>query len=182
MLDAKLNATLDALIAKEGGYCNDPDDLGGETCWGVTVAEARLDGYTGPMTDLPQSRARDIYRRKYWFGPRFSDVSALSESVAEELFDTGVNMGIGKAGEFLQIALNAFNLRGTKYPDIAEDGDIGNKTLAALKAYLDWRGKEGETVLLRALNCQQGMRYLDISRGRQENETFTYGWFKERVA
>ena len=40
------------------------------------------------------------------------------------------------------------------------------------------RGAEGERVLLAALNCLQGARYLDITRKRGANETFTFGWFK----
>jgi lysozyme family protein len=36
------------LIDVEGGYTNNPDDSGGETMWGVTIAVARRNGYTGP--------------------------------------------------------------------------------------------------------------------------------------
>jgi hypothetical protein len=43
------------------------------------------------------------------------------------------------------------------------------------------RGKEGEQVLLRALNCSQGARYLELAEGREANEDFLYGWVKERV-
>ncbi|MDQ4651164.1 putative peptidoglycan-binding domain-containing protein, partial [Klebsiella pneumoniae] len=43
-------------------------------------------------------------------------------------------------------------------------------------------GKEGEQVLLRALNCSQGARYLELAEGREANEDFLYGWVKERVA
>ena len=41
--------------------------------------------------------------------------------------------------------------------------------------------KEGEQVLLRALNCSQGARYLELAEGREANEDFLYGWVKERV-
>lgn len=172
---------IDALIEREGGYCNDADDLGGETCWGITVAEARANHYTGEMRHLPRALAAEIYTRKFWISARLGEVALLSEAIADELFDTGVNMGVGKAGEFLQMALNAFNLQGTKYPDISEDGAIGGQTLAALKAYLYWRGAPGEAVMVRALNCLQGARYIEISRTRAANETFVYGWIKERV-
>ncbi|HET6719640.1 MAG TPA: putative peptidoglycan-binding domain-containing protein, partial [Rhodocyclaceae bacterium] len=163
------------------GYCNDADDLGGETCWGITVAEARANRYTGEMRHLPRALAAEIYTRKFWTAPRLGEVALLSEAIADELFDTGVNMGAGKAGEFLQMALNAFNLQGTKYPDVSEDGTIGGQTLAALKAYLYWRGSVGEAVMVRAINCLQGARYIEISRTRAANETFVYGWIKERV-
>jgi hypothetical protein len=34
--------------------------------------------------------------------------------------------------------------------------------------------------MLRALNCSQGQRYLELAEQRSANETFVYGWVKER--
>ena len=70
---------------------------------------------------------------------------------------------------------------GTLYPDLIADGFIGPRTISALKSYLARRGKEGELVMLRALNCSQGQRYLELAEQRSANETFVYGWIKERV-
>lgn len=56
------------------------------------------------------------------------------------------------------------------------------RTLAALRAYLAKRGTEGETVLLKALNCLQGERYIDIAERRPKDEEFVYGWLRARVA
>lgn len=50
-----------------------------------------------------------------------------------------------------------------------------------LSAFLDIRGKEGEEVLLKALNCSQGAYYLNITESRPANEEFIYGWLKNRV-
>ncbi|MPN45113.1 hypothetical protein SDC9_192680 [bioreactor metagenome] len=172
---------LDALIKREGGYSNDPDDLGGETIYGITAGVARDSGYTGPMRDMPLSVDKNIYRKRYWTGPKFDQVAQLSSAIAAELFDTGVNMGQPKAVEFLQMVLNAFNQEGTRYPDLVEDSSIGPKTLAVLRSYLAWRGAEGENVMVRALNCLQGARYVELSRTRQANEKYVYGWIKERV-
>lgn len=173
---------IEEVIDKEGGYCNDKDDLGGETCWGITVAEARKFGYTGPMITLPRELAFDIYEQKYWFAVGFDKVAEVSVPVAAELFDTGINMGVGKAGEFLQMSLNALNRQGQDYADIDEDGAIGPGTIRALKAYLAKRGERGVDVLLKALNCLQGARYIDISRKRGQNESFVYGWLDNRVS
>jgi lysozyme family protein len=184
MIDAMafdLEAELVALIKREGGYSNDPDDSGGETMYGITAIVARENGYMGTMRDLPVETAKAIYRKRYWTGPRFDQVATLSPAIAIELFDTGVNCGVGKASEFLQLALNAFNMQGTRYPDIQEDGDVGAKTLSALRAFLAWRGMEGERVLVRTLNCLQGARYIDLSQRRSANETFVYGWMLNRV-
>lgn len=173
---------IEEVISKEGGYCNDVNDLGGETCWGVTIAEARNSGYTGNMKDFPRSHAVELYREKYWYRVHLDEIADRSIPVARELFDTGINMGVGKAGEFLQQALNAFNNQGKYYADVAEDGDIGPGTLRAFDAFLDKRGTDGLYVLLKALNCLQGARYIDISRKRPQNEDFTYGWIKNRVS
>ena len=51
---------IDGVIRREGGYVNDPRDAGGETCWGITVAVARANGWTGPMKDLPRETAAAI--------------------------------------------------------------------------------------------------------------------------
>lgn len=33
-------------------------------------------------------------------------------------------------------------------------------------------------ILIRALNCSQGQRYLELAEKRQANESFVYGWDK----
>ncbi|HHU7902496.1 TPA: putative peptidoglycan-binding domain-containing protein, partial [Escherichia coli] len=113
--------------------------------------------------------------------PRFDQIATLSPDIAAELCDTGVNMGPTVASKMLQRWLNAFNLRGKLYPDMNVDGRIGPRTINALRAYLAYRGKEGELVMLRSLNCTQGYGYLERTENREANESFTYGWMKERV-
>jgi len=170
------------LLGKEGGYVNNPDDKGGPTNWGITQVTARAHGYQGDMKSLTREAAIKIYEDDYWFGPRLDQVAKFSEAIAEELLDTGVNMGPSVGVKFLQRWLNAFNLKGTLYPDMAVDGQIGARTVAALGLYLSKRGKDAETVMLRALNCSQGSRYLDITEANVNNETFTYGWLSNRVS
>jgi len=173
---------IEPLLAREGGYSNHPLDRGGETNHGITVAVARANGYRGPMQDMTKAQAKDIYRKRYWSGPGFDRIAALSVPVAEELFDTGVNMGPAVGSMFLQRALNGLNRQGADYADLLADGDIGPATLAALRAYLRKRGPEGEEVLLRALNVLQGARYIELAEKRTANEAFLYGWLRTRVA
>lgn len=173
---------ISAVIAIEGGYSNDPSDSGGETNFGITIRVARKHGYTGEMRDIPRSIAERIYEESYWYEPGFYDVSTIYQRVGRELFDTGVNCGVGKASEFLQMALNALNREQKDYADVLEDGDIGSATLRALAGFKTARGAAGELVLLKALNCLQGARYIEMSRMRQKDERFVYGWLKERVA
>ncbi|HFU1492384.1 TPA: putative peptidoglycan-binding domain-containing protein, partial [Klebsiella michiganensis] len=125
--------------------------------------------------------AKAIYLSQYWTEPKFDRIAELSPVIAQELCDTGVNMGPSVASKFFQRWLTALNMRGKLYPDLIPDGAIGPRTITALKGYLSVRGKEGEQVLLRALNCSQGARYLELAEGREANEDFLYGWVKERV-
>lgn len=165
----------------EGDYSDDPADSGGKTRFGITEATARAHGYTGHMNAIPVATAKDIYRAGYWDAQSLDTVAMLSRPVAWELFDTGVNMGISQAGEFLQMSLNAFNRQATDYPDVEVDGDIGPATLDALEAFLRRRGADGETVLLRALNALQGAAYIELAERREKDERFVFGWFLQRV-
>jgi lysozyme family protein len=168
-------------IGIEGKYSNDPSDAGGETMWGITVATARQHGYTGPMRDLPRDTAVGIYKQNYFNTIGIDKVLNIYERVAAEVFDTGVNMGPKQAIIFLQVALNVLNQQGKQYQDITVDGSIGPRTLSSLEAYKSKRGAEGETVLLKVLNCLQGSHYIELATSRVKDEDFIYGWFRERV-
>jgi lysozyme family protein len=181
MLDAPYLRIIDGLIGREGGYSNHPSDAGGETMWGVTAAVARRHGYAGPMAEMPREIAVEIYLQRYVIDPGFGRVHAVSPRIAEELVDTGVNMGQPVAAAWFQRWLTALNRQGRDYPDLKVDGVIGTKTIEALAAYLAKRGPRGEAVLLTALNCSQGHRYLELSEGRADNEDFLFGWLDARV-
>ena len=165
----------------EGGYVDIADDSGGATNWGVTERVARKWGYTGHMRDLPKETATAIAKKEYWDVMKLDDVAALSEAVALEMFDTGFNTGTGRAVKFLQRGLNVLNRKGVDFNDLVVDGGMGSKSLSAMKAFLDKRGKDGEKVLLRVLNSLQGEFYVELAERREKDETFVYGWFLHRV-
>lgn len=171
-----IDQVISGVLRAEGGYVNDFRDRGGETNYGVTVAVARANGWTGPMRDLPEAFARHVYRRRYADEPGFSAIGNISPAIGAELVDTGVNMGPGVPARFLQRALNGLNRGGQDYADLVVDGDCAQKTRAALTAFLRVRGAEGERRLLLLLNALQGSRYLDLCEGRVANEAFLFGW------
>lgn len=177
-----IDSLIDGVIGREGRYSDNPADVGGKTMWGITERVARANGYAGPMRDMPRDAARNIYFSQYVQKPGFAAVMAVNDAIAEELVDTGVNMGTATASLFLQQALNTFNNQGADYPDLKVDGDVGPATISALKALLAKRGADGVTVMLRALNALQGERYITIGAGRPANEAFEFGWFLRRVA
>ncbi len=178
-----IDTYLDALIKREGGYVNNPNDRGGATKYGITEAVARNYGYKGSMKDLPMITAKAIYFKNYWSTPRFDQINTLSPMVAEELLDTGVNCGTGFAKPTLQRALNLLNNNGKGgWSDLAVDGIYGNATMTALKVYLSKRGREGEQTLVRVLNILQGQRYIDICERNPSQEQFFYGWITQRTS
>lgn len=173
---------IETVLAHEGGYVNDPRDSGGETNWGVTFAVAQAFGYTGEMRAMTRDQAKQIYKARFWDALLLDDIAALSDDIAAELFDTAVNQGTGRAGEYLQRALNVLNNGGTMYRDIAVDGRVGRITVACLREYLGNRGARGEMVMLRALNSMQGAFYIELAERRAKDEAFVFGWMLNRVA
>lgn len=163
-IDDIINTTVKA----EGGYVNDPSDKGGETNYGITLATARANGYTGAMRDLPLQTAKDIYRSEYLVKPGF--ITFPSE-IAAELFDTGVNMGPSTATKFLQRAVNALYGSG-----LTVDGKMGPATKSAVTGYLASR-TAASAILVKALNCLQGVRYIELVEGNASQRKFINGWF-----
>lgn len=172
---------IDGVIAVEGGYVHNPDDPGGPTKYGITEAVARANGYHGAMRDLPRSTAFAIYHTRYVVGPNFDDVAAVDEKVAEELIDTGVNAGQGRAATWFQEALNGLNSRGTDYADVVADGDIGPGTLQAFAAFKRRRGGAATLTMLRALDALQGAHYMRLARDNSKFESFLNGWLANRI-
>jgi lysozyme family protein len=173
-----LDFIIEGILGKEGGFVDHPDDRGGATNWGVTGRVAREHGYQGPMLDLPREEAKRILTADYWFKPGHDKLAEVSMPIAVKLTDMGVNMGPAFAGRTLQRWLNVFNRREL---ELTVDGITGPRTRMALDTFIKARGKDGEKVLLKAINCTQGHRYLEITEGRRENESFIFGWVKNRV-
>lgn len=110
----------DRLMKHEGGYVNHPRDPGGETMWGVTKRVAQAHGYHGPMRQLPKATAQKIADKSYWQAVNGDE---LPRAVAWQVVDAAYNHGNRNAVKFLQRAIGAH-----------DDGIIGPKTLAAVKA------------------------------------------------
>lgn len=171
----------DEITGKEGGYVNHPDDKGGPTKWGITEKSCPRTRSSGDMRDLTRGRRWKSSRRITGTGHVLTRCLTLSPDIAAELCDTGVNMGQSVASknasamaECLQSGretVSGYGCRRVYRP----------RTINALRAFLEKRGKDGELVMLTALNCTQGNRYLELAEKREANESFVYGWIKERV-
>jgi len=179
MIDTARFSRMGIIKAKvniEAGYVKDPDDLGGETIWGVTKATALEYGYKGNMKDMPQSTAYDIYTKLWWNKLLLDDIVAINPLLADRMFDYAINAGRANCVESLQRLLNVLNNQETHYPDIVVDKGMGPKTRDTIKALFAKRGAEGMNYLMMALTGMQTYHYVDISEKRKANEKFTYGW------
>lgn len=121
------------IVAREGGWVNDPDDPGGATNHGVTIGTLRalgldLDGNgrvtEGDLRRLTQDQAVDIFIRHYFDKPRIGE---LPEAVQPSVFDMQVNAG-GQAVKILQRLVTDMGFA------LTADGAIGPRTVAAVTA------------------------------------------------
>lgn len=151
------DTAFDRVIGHEGGYSDHPDDPGGQTMWGVTIAVARANGYAGAMRDMPREVAKGIYRSQYWDKVQ---ADSMPFAVAFQVFDAAVNHGTGQAAKFLQRAAG-----------VADDGIIGPKTLAAVAA-------RGAAALLLLFNAEREQFYTDLKTW----PSFGKGWSRRVVA
>ncbi|NYS26323.1 peptidoglycan-binding protein [Rhodobacteraceae bacterium 2376] len=122
-----------AIVAREGGFVNDPDDPGGATNFGVTIHTMRRLGLDltgdGRVTEadvraLTRDRAIEIYIEHYFRRPRISE---LPEPLWATVFDMQVNAG-SNAVRILQRLLNDMG------QDVVVDGIIGPQTIRATHA------------------------------------------------
>lgn len=123
----------DEIVAREGGYVNDPDDPGGPTNHGVTLGTLRAAGRdltgdgridTADVRTVSPALAREIFLERHYRAPRIDE---LPEVLQPSVFDMHVNAG-ANAVKILQRMLAKMG-----HP-VAVDGVIGPQTLAAARA------------------------------------------------
>ncbi|WP_444464122.1 holin-associated N-acetylmuramidase [Rhodobacter capsulatus] len=118
------------IVAREGGYVNDPSDPGGATNYGVTLATLRRlgldlnrDGVVNArdVKLLTPDQAAEIYVTHYFKAPKLDQ---LPVAVQASVFDMQVNAG-AHAIRILQ------ELLGRMGHPVAVDGVLGPQTIAA---------------------------------------------------
>ena len=118
------------IVAREGGYVNDPDDPGGATKYGVTIHTMRrlgldLDGDgdvdAQDVQRITRTQAEHIFIDHYFIRPRINQLPAILQAT---VFDMYVNAG-AHAVKILQRLLNDMRV------EVAVDGVIGPQTIAA---------------------------------------------------
>ena len=95
VLENDFEIAFEFVLEWEGGYVNDPNDPGGETKYGISKrAYPYLD-----IENLTVYDAEEIYYQDYWLK---SGCDKLTPPMDIIFFDTSVNMGVSRAGEFLE--------------------------------------------------------------------------------
>lgn len=121
------------IVAREGGYADDPDDPGGATKYGVTIGTMRRlgldltgDGQVGKadVKALTQAQARQIFLQHYFQRPGLDRMPA---ALQPGLFDMYVNAG-ANAVKILQRMVSRMGFAAR------DDGVIGPRTIAAVQA------------------------------------------------
>lgn len=185
---ADFSPAYDMLMKHEGKYANDPDDRGGETYrgiarnfhgnwegWSIIDAAKSQPNFPNNLEENSQLQdlVYDFYKRKFWdsfWGDKISN-----QDIAIEIFEFGVNAGIGRSVKRLQRALNVLDRDGKLYNNLIIDGAFGNKTLSALNVILS-STRDSET-LFKMLNVLQGSFYIEIMEKRSSQEKYARGWF-----
>jgi len=112
-------------LQQEGGWANNPNDPGGCTMEGVTLATYQ--SFKGDTTltcsdlqGISSDEVSDIYEKDYW-KPVNGD--NLPVGVDLMVWDMAVNAGVGGSAKLLQAAIG-----------VTVDGGIGPQTMAAVMA------------------------------------------------
>lgn len=117
---------IEAVMAREGGFVNNPADKGGATNFGVTAATlGQYRGYSVPadtieVKALTYAEAKAILLQEY---VAFPGLENKSEALQELLVDFAIHSGKTRAIKYLQRCLN-----------VKVDGIIGAETKAAVIA------------------------------------------------
>jgi lysozyme family protein len=124
------------IVAREGGFFDDPDDPGGATKHGVTIhtmqrlgldlnGDGRVD--VGDVQAITKAQAVDIYTEHYFTRP---GIAQLPEALQASVFDMMVNSG-ANAVKILQRLLTDMGFACTP------DGAIGPQTISAAQRAME---------------------------------------------
>lgn len=131
------HTAFDRLLGFEGGYSNDPKDLGGETNWGISKRSY-------PHVDIKAltiEGAKAIYLRDFW-----QPLDGAHPAIRFQVFDFAVNGGLSVSIRKLQYVVG-----------VADDGHWGPVSSKALATF------DVNDVLLR-FNAQR-LRFYATLRG-----------------
>lgn len=154
------------LLIREGGYTNDPDDLGGPTNYGITLLAWHV--YTGKqVTALDIKNIRADQARVFYDDEYVKRLAYLWNDSNTRLFelalDSAVNHGMSNLRKWVQKAVGA-----------VPDGVIGPMTIAAVQAL-------GPTILQSRILSQRIKFYGQIVVSRPSQLKYLNGWLNRAL-
>ncbi len=152
---ANFNDAIVKTLAKEGGakFTDIAGDKGGATKYGISqAAYPNVD-----IRNLTEQQARDIYKRDYWDRVRGDDLK--SQMIAENLFDTAVNMGVRTASRLTQTMLEI----------TPADGIIGSGSLGIIN-------QQNEKEFLVHFTLAKIAYYASLCNKDRTQSKFLLGW------
>lgn len=135
---------LDDILRREGGFVDDPKDLGGATKYGIT--QATLAAYRGrdvskdDVRDLAEAEARDIYRTNY---VRPFDGYHGDDALVALLVDSAVQHGVSRVKSWL---VSPVTYQGVLRRRIEFYGEIITARPANAKFARGWMRRIGEFI------------------------------------
>lgn len=156
----KSDAVIDAILKREGGFVDHPDDRGGATKYSITQDTLRLwrkDAVSvEDVRQLSKTEARAIYQSLYIEQPHFDRIK--HPELRALIVDSGVNHGPSRASRWLQQAAG-----------VSVDGLVGPVTL---KAVNDLDGER----LYRQVLAERCRFYGRLISGQPSQAVFAAGW------
>ena len=164
MIMAEVNKLAPIILKWEGNFVNHPNDKGGPTNKGVTIATyeayCRKKGYPKPtverLKNLTQEQWIDILKTMYW--DRWKADQINNQAVANILVDWTWGSGAW----------------GIKFPQrilgVKDDGIVGPKTIAALNDYPD------QSELFKKIWMRRNQHFEDIVKADPTQKVFLKGW------
>lgn len=151
------------ILQWEGGFVNDPDDLGGATNKGITIGTfteyRRKKGLKTPtvndLKNISGAEWNDVFKSLYW--DRWKADEIKNQSVANILVDW----------------VWASGSHGIKRPQrllgVKADGIVGKQTIAAVNAM-------DAATLFKMIKDDRAKFIDEICKARPKNEKFRKGW------
>lgn len=152
----------------EGGLCEDANDAGGITKYGVCLRflkSIKPDATREDIINLTKEEASQIFYTHFWKKCRCDE---LPERIAFALYDTAINVGVSQAVKLLQRSVC-----------VKADGIIGDVTIQAVNRFV---GEGEEDKRLTDFLIRRKAFYTNLAAQKPSQKVFLKGWLNRTSA